>query len=396
MSEPLQLSLDKDLTDQVRAAAERDQVPAPTWVVRTIADALGEARPHHGENADQAVPPQPSNSAASPAASSAQTTTEDPMSSPPIPPQMPNPADPGAPPHPNNPHGWELATSPGNAFTVQVPRGWFRDLQQRQTGQSSFVRWAVTTSPDQATTIITADPDIPWFVAPGAPSTNPQAATLDPAPAEQWATTYLNYNLGSKEGFEITNQQPSQEMLDWLRTQRDDGAINFTWDSAAQLDAQYTEAGATRTVTVLAWTGGDDQGNWTARAVRILSAGDSTAFVPAALKVSRSLELTPGERMRQGFSGENKAWLGAWGKKAARGINKAFDDLGGKKSPTGQGYQQPGQQGYGQQGYGQPGQPGYDPSGQQGYRQQGYGHPGQSVDPGQQGYGQPPYQPPSG
>lgn len=317
MSEQIEFSLDEELTAGVRAAAEREQVPPAQWVVQAIATGLGEARPHHE--------PEP-----------APEPTEAIMSTPPMPP---------GPPDPHNPHGWELATSPANSFTVQVPRGWNRDLQQRQTGPTSFVRWASTTSPDGATTIITADPDIPWFVAPGGHSAHPQAVTMDPAPAEQWANTYLNYNLGSRTDFEITNQRASEEMLNWLRRQRDNGEISFTWESGAAVEARWSEGETTRNVTVLAWTGGDDAGGWTARAVRILSSGDANAFVPAALKVAQSVELTPGERVRQGFSGENKAWLGAWGKKAARGINKAFEDIGGSKTPP-----PPPQQGYG---YGQ-------------------------------------------
>lgn len=261
----------------------------------------------------------------------------------PPPPPTPPPLYPTAPPPLDNPHAWELVTSPGNVFTVVVPRGWFRDLQQRQTGPASVVRWAVTGSPDGATTIITADPDIPDFVAPGAPA-RPGAAVMAAAPAEQWAQNYLTFNLGQKPDFRITHQAASQSTQTHMRALREDGAINFTWDSAAEVSATYTEGDVTRSVAVIAWTGGGDFGEWTARAIRVLSSGDARAFVPAALKITHSLELTPGERLRQGFGGENAAWLGAWGKKAARGLNKAVEDIGGNRQQPPRPPQPPGDQ----------------------------------------------------
>ena len=220
---------------------------------------------------------------------------------------------------------------------MTVPRGWFRDLQQRQTGQSTFVRWAAVASPDGGPTIITDDPDIPPFVTPGAPGLPGQqpASVMDPAPAELWAQTSLTFNLGQRPDFAITNQRPSEAMLNHMRALRDNGGAQFSWDTAAEVSASYTEGDQTRTVVVIAWTGGGDMGEWTARAIRILSSGDAAAYVPAALKVAHSVELTPGERLRQGFSGENKAWLGAWGKKAARGLNKVVEDIGGNKQQGG-------------------------------------------------------------
>lgn len=244
--------------------------------------------------------------------------------------------NPNSPPEVANPHLWELATSAAQSFTVVVPRGWYRDLQQRQTGPASFVRWATTSSPDGGTTIITADPDIPPFLSPGAPGPQPPlpgTTTMEAAQAEQWAQTYLSFNLGAKPDFEITEQQPSEAMLNLMRQQRDDGAVKFSWDSAAAVAARYTDGEVTKNVVVLTWTGGGDLGEWQARAIRILSTADARQFVPTALKVASSLELTPGERLRQGFSGENKAWLGAWGKKASDRLSKAVEGIGSNNPP---------------------------------------------------------------
>ncbi len=249
-TEPLSLTMAGELAQAVRSAAEREGLRPSEWVVRTIS-----ARLTHDDQGDREPPPNTGR------------------------------ADP-----------WEDVTDPSGTFTVTLPRGWQHDLAVVPAGSSAVSVFSAT-SPDQSTTMSSGDPEVTAFAEPGPMAVFAGAPIRPATPADQFAAEYLQHRYGQRESFVILGARPSPELIARAQERARQEGFPMQWVTAAQMTAQYIEAGRRVGVVALITTSGG-QGIWMAEVAQVVSTDDPTLFVPDLLRAISSARLTPQGQQR--------------------------------------------------------------------------------------------------